>query len=149
MLGLQNEREWAAFCKIVLLNVSLTNDPRFDSNAHRNDHREVLKVIITDVFKKLTAQEVDDRLDKARIANGRMNDMADLWAHPQLKSRQRWRTIGSPAGDIPALLPPGRNKDFEYRMGPVPRLGQHTESILLEIGHTNATIEALRALSAI
>jgi crotonobetainyl-CoA:carnitine CoA-transferase CaiB-like acyl-CoA transferase len=78
-----------------------------------------------------------------------MNDMAGLWAHPQLQARQRWHTVGSPAGDIPALLPPGRNNMFDYRMDPVPAVGQHTEAILRELGHTETEVAALRASGAI
>ena len=78
-----------------------------------------------------------------------MNDMAGLWAHPQLKARQRWRSVGSPAGEIPALLPPGRNSAFDYRMDPIPAVGQHTEAILRELGQGDAAIAALREARAI
>lgn len=149
MLGLQNEREWKAFCDVVLKNAALATDPRFDSNARRNEHREALKAIILATFGTLTAQQVVARLDEAQIANARMNDMAGLWAHPQLKARQRWQTVGSPAGDIPALLPPGRNNTFDYRMDPVPAVGQHTEAILRELGQADEAIAALRATGAI
>lgn len=149
MLGLQNEREWTAFCDVVLQNAALAVDPRFDSNARRNEHREALAAIILSLFATLTAAQVVARLDEAQIANARMNELADLWAHPQLKARQRWQTVGTPAGDIPALLPPGRNNEFHYRMGPVPAVGQHTDSILRELGQTEESIEALRACGAI
>ena len=149
MLGLQNEREWKAFCDVVLQNAALAVDPRFDSNARRNEHREALAAIILSLFATLTAAQVVARLDEAQIANARMNELADLWAHPQLKARQRWQTVGTPAGDIPALLPPGRNNEFHYRMGPVPAVGQHTDSILRELGQTEESIAALRACGAI
>ena len=149
MLGLQNEREWKLFCDGVLIAPALAADPRFDSNARRNEHREALKAIILDAFAKLSAEQVVARLDQAQIANARMNDMADLWAHPQLKARQRWQTVGTPAGDIPALLPPGRSNAFDYRMDPVPGVGQHTETILRELGQGGEAIAALRAAGAI
>ena len=149
MLGLQNEREWKAFCEVVLQDAALAIDPRFDSNARRNEHREALKALILDLFGKLTAEQVVARLDEAQIANARMNDMAGLWAHPQLLARQRWHTVGSPAGDIPAMLPPGRNNAFDYRMDPVPAVGQHTEAILRELGQTETEVAALRASGAI
>ena len=149
MLGLQNEREWKAFCELVLQDAALAVDPRFDSNARRNEHREALRSIILALFGKLSTAQVVARLDEAQIANARMNDMADLWAHPQLQARQRWQTVGSPAGDIPALLPPGRNSAFDYRMDPVPAVGEHTEAILRELGQSDAAITALRASGAI
>jgi itaconate CoA-transferase len=149
MLGLQNEREWKVFCEVVLRNAALATDPRFDSNAHRNEHRDALKGIILGEFKTMTTAQVVERLDDAQIANARMNDMAGLWAHPQLAARARWQDVGTPAGDIPALLPPGRFNSFEYRMDPIPAVGQHTEAILRGLGQGDDAIAALRAAKAI
>lgn len=133
ILGIQNEREWAVFCDKVLGNAALATDPRFDANAKRNEHRAALQQIILETFAGLGTVQVEQRLDDAQIANARMNDMAGVWAHPQLKARDRWRSVGSPAGDIPALLPPGRNSAFDYRMDPVPAVGEHTAAILKEL----------------
>jgi len=133
ILGIQNEREWAAFCDKVLGHAALATDPRFDSNARRNEHRESLRAIILETFAGLSTAQVEQRLEDAQIANGRMNDMAGLWSHPQLKARDRWRSVGSPAGEIPALLPPGRNSSFDYRMDPIPAVGEHTNAILKEL----------------
>jgi crotonobetainyl-CoA:carnitine CoA-transferase CaiB-like acyl-CoA transferase len=149
MLGLQNEREWKAFCDLVLLDPALAVDARFDSNARRNEHREALRAIILDSFSKLGVEQVVARLDQAGIANARMNDMADVWAHPQLKARQRWQSVGSPAGDIAALLPPGRSNAFDYRMDPIPAVGQHTDAILGELGLDAGVVTALRASGAV
>ena len=149
MLGLQNEREWQLFCKVVLRQGALATDARFDSNAKRNEHREALKSIILDTFGRMTGAEVLQRLDEAQIANAKLNTMAELWAHPQLAARERWQTVGSPAGDIPALLPPGRNSSFDYRMDAVPAVGEHTGAILLELGYNATQIRALREANAI
>lgn len=149
MLGLQNEREWKGFCERVLRNAALVTDPRFDSNARRNENRETLKGIILGEFKALTTAQVIERLDEAQIANARMNDMAGLWAHPQLAARGRWQDVGSPAGDVPALLPPGRINRFDYRMDPIPAVGQHTDAILRELGQGDDAIAALRDAQAI
>jgi len=136
MLGLQNEREWVQFCRIVLLKESWVQDERFISNAKRNENRSVLEKIILDTFSELSIQQVTDRLEQAQIANAKMNNMADLWAHPQLKSRDRWVTVDSPAGELPALLPPGQQTSFDYRMDGIPSVGQHTQAILNELGMT-------------
>jgi itaconate CoA-transferase len=138
MLGVQNEREWAAFCKDVLLRPELATDPRFDKNSKRTVARDVLREIIVETFAQMTAEQVIDRLEKAQIASARVNDMRDVWDHPQLKARGRWTDVDSPAGPIPALFPPGIIDSFEPRMDPVPSLGQHTEAILAELGMTPA-----------
>ena len=149
MLGLQNEREWKLFCERVLQDAALATDPRFDSNARRNEHRETLKALILAAFARLSTADVLARLDDAQIANARMNSMADVWAHPQLQARERWRRVGTPSGDVPALLPPGRISSFDYRMDPVPAVGQHTQAILRALGQGDAEIAALAQTGAI
>lgn len=139
ILGLQNEREWLQFCNKVLLQPELATDVRFDRNALRSANRAELEAIILSAFSSLTAEQVVERLDSAQIANANMNSMADLWAHPQLKARERWTHIGSPAGDLPALLPPGKQSSFDYRMDAIPSVGQHTQAILAELGTTLGT----------
>lgn len=149
MLGLQNEREWKVFCDVVLGDAALANDPRFCTNALRSENRAQLKQLIVGTFARMSTSDVEARLDQAQIANARMNDMAGVWAHPQLKARERWQNVGSPAGDIPALLPPGRNSHYDYRMAPVPAVGEHTEAILRELGLDGAAVQALRDSQAI
>jgi len=149
MLGLQNEREWNAFCETVLHDAALATDPRFASNALRNEHREQLKALIQAALAPLTTEQVIERLDAARIANARMNDMAGLWGHPQLRSRGRWTSVDSLAGPIPALLPPGRSDAFDHRMDAVPAVGQHTDAILRELGLDEGRIDAMRSSGAI
>ena len=121
MLGLQNEREWVQFCEVVLENPDLAKDERFDRNYKRNEKRAELLEIINKCFEKLTAEQVIARLDKAQIANARLNDMEGLWKHEQLKARQRWTEVGTPAGNIPALLPPGLNDSYDFRMDAIDR----------------------------
>ena len=96
-------------------------------------------------FAALTAAQVVERLEQAGIANARVNEMADLWEHPQLQARQRWRTVGTPQGDVPALLPPGVNSAFDYRMEAVPAVGQHNASILAELGWSAEQIASVNA----
>ncbi|CAM5186029.1 CoA transferase OS=Castellaniella sp OX=1955812 GN=EPN31_01240 PE=3 SV=1 [Castellaniella denitrificans] len=134
ILGLQNEREWVVFCERVLERPELAADPRFSTNSRRSAARAELRALILEVFSGLTAEQVVARLDAARIANARMNDMADLWAHPQLRARNRWVDVQSPAGRLPALLPPGIARADQVVMGGVPALGEHTQSILKELG---------------
>ena len=149
MLGLQNEREWLVFCDVVLEQSQLATDSRFDSNARRNEHRDALKAIILGAFSSMTTAQVASKLDQAQIANARMNSMADLWEHPQLKARDRWRQVATPVGDIPALLPPGRISSFDYRMDAVPGVGEHTQAILRELGRGDSDIAAMQQTGAI
>jgi crotonobetainyl-CoA:carnitine CoA-transferase CaiB-like acyl-CoA transferase len=148
MLGLQNEREWVNFCDKVLQRPELAQEPRFTGNARRVAERAALRRIIVDTFAGLTAPQVVARLEAAQIANARVNTMQDVWAHPQLRARERWREVGSPAGPLPAMLPPG-TWDEGPRMDPVPALGEHTDAILAELGIGDDDVRALRAAEAV
>lgn len=149
MLGLQNEREWQTFCGKVLEQPGLTGDARFMTNSLRVANRAVLRELIAGAFARSSAEEVCARLDAAQIANARMNDMQEVWDHPQLAARKRWVEVATPAGPIPALLPPGTSSAFEPRIDGVPDLGQHTDTILAELGWSGADIAALRTCGAI
>ena len=138
MLGLQNEREWKTFCDKVLIQPVLAGDARFDTNAKRNADRDALRALITEAFAPLSAAQVVARLDAAGIANAQVNQMADVWAHPQLQARGRWTEVATPAGPVPALLPPGCT---QARMDAVPALGQHSRSVLAGLGFDDAMIE--------
>jgi len=147
LFGLQNEREWTSFCTTVLRRPELAEDPRYAGNARRVEHREALQQIIIDGFAALSGPEVIARLDEAQIANARVNDLAAVWKHAQLAARGRWRTVGSPVGDLPVLLPPGT--DADARLDPIPAVGEHTDAILAELGLDAAAIAALHASGAV
>ena len=149
MLGLQNEREWVQFCEIVLENTALAKDERFDRNFKRNEKRAELLQIIDACFSKLTSEQLIARLDQAQIANAHLNDMEGLWKHEQLKARERFTEVATPNGPIAALLPPGLNDSYDYRMDPIPAVGQHTDAILKELGLADSDIATMRASGAI
>jgi itaconate CoA-transferase len=144
MLGLQNEREWADFCEKVLLEPELAQDPRYDSNSRRVVRRSEINALIAKVFATLTTEQVIERLNAAGIANARMNSPNEVWEHPQLQARDRWREMDSPVGPLATLLPPLTMPDFEPRIDPVPALGEHTDRILSEFGYSSTEIAALR-----
>ena len=149
MLGLQNEREWVQFCETVIENPALAQDERFDRNFKRNEKRTELLEIIGACFSKLTSEQLIARLEKAQIANAHLNDMEGLWKHEQLKARNRWTEVDTPNGAIAALLPPGLNSSYDYRMDPIPAVGDHTDSILKELGLDETDIASMRASGAI
>jgi itaconate CoA-transferase len=148
ILGLQNEREWATFCQKVLGDPAVQTDPRFATQSQRRVNRLVLTALIENFFKDMTSEEVAALLDRAGIANGRMNDPIDVWNHVQFSERDKWRTVQTEAGPVRALLPPFIFTDQEAAMGDVPSVGQHTEAVLAEIGISQERIAAMRAAGA-
>ncbi len=148
MFGLQNNREWVSFCRLVLQRDDLANDPAYADNAGRQAARPTLEPMIRDILRQLPPDEIRRRLDQAQIANARVNSVHELWSHPQLAARQRWRSVGTPAGPVPTLLPPGSWPE-DPRLDPVPALGEHTDRILDTLGIDAAERAALRAAGAI
>lgn len=148
-LAVQNEREWERFCAQALERPDIATDPRFQTNARRVANREALHVIIHDVFSHLRLDDVVSRLDRAQIANARMNTMREFWEHPQLAARERWRAVESPVGPLRALTPPVTQSGVEPRMDPIPAVGEHTDAILTALGYSTERISQLRLEGAI
>jgi itaconate CoA-transferase len=133
-LGIQNEREWQQFCEVVLERPELVNDSKFNSNYLRSENSDALKNIINKLFKKLSSDQIIDKLEEAKIANARLNTMEEFMDHPQLKSRNRWQEVDSPVGKLKALRPPVTFENIDSVMNPIPEVGEHTEAILKEFG---------------
>lgn len=144
IFGIQNEREWARFCQLVLQQPDLTADPRFATNSDRVTHRAALRAVINEVFRHLTMEEVMERLERAQIACGQMRTMEQFLNHPQLRARDRWRKVGSPVGPLWTLLPPATIEGMELKLDPIPRVGEHTDAILEELGYDARAIAELR-----
>jgi len=149
LLGIQNDREWTRFCADVLGAPELARDERFSDNPRRVSNRAALARIIEQAFAELAADDVVQRLDAAGIANGRLNDVQTFAAHEQLRARDRWRTVETSAGAIDALLPPADLNGVDALMGSIPDVGQHTDSVLAELGYDRETIHGMRAAGAL
>jgi itaconate CoA-transferase len=133
IFAIQNEREWRRFCEQVLELPELADDSRFAGNAGRLENRAELETLIESHFAQYTRREILARLEKAGIASGAVNDVAEVASHPQLQARARWAQVDSPVGPIAALLPPHNLQNAPPRMGAVPALGEHTDEILREL----------------
>ena len=133
-IGIQNEREWLVFCRDILRRADVAADARFASNTDRVSHNDTLTSIIEAALADRRADELSQALDAAGIANARLRTPEELTRHPQLRARDRWRTVRTPGGDIDALLPPVQVDGQAPVMGPVPALGEHTAAIRAEFG---------------
>lgn len=148
-LSVQNEREFARFCAAVLRDPALASDPRFSSGPARQQNRAAMHAQIERVFSRLDSDEVLRRLEQAEVANARLNTMEEFWRHPQLQARSRWRTVGSAAGDLAMLKPPLNIDGMEPRMDPIPGVGEHTRSVLTELGYSADEISHFAAQGAV
>ncbi|MEM6761550.1 MAG: CaiB/BaiF CoA-transferase family protein [Pseudomonadota bacterium] len=136
LFGLQNPREWQAFCDIALERPDLSNDPSLRDNAGRVERATEVNEAIAAVFSHLSTGEVMARLERANIATARVNDMAAVWAHPQLSARGVWGELGTASGSVKALKP--ATGAWPPRLDPVPALGAHTAAIRAEFAAETA-----------
>ena len=144
LLAIQNDREWEAFCGVVLEMPEMATNPTFRTNADRVEHREALERQIDQCLNTVNAEEVRRRLERARIAYAEMRTMEEFLAHPQLAARRRWAEMDSPVGRLWTLRPPVEMDGMNAEFGPVPDIGQHTDAILTELGYDGTQITELR-----
>ena len=116
VISIQNEREWADFCRVVLLQPELPADPRCCNNAARVNHREFVDGLVSDVIKKLPTNILLDRLTEAQTAYGQINSVYDLIEHPQLRTVPM--QVKSRRVEVPASPWDVSWKDQEYRSAP-------------------------------
>jgi itaconate CoA-transferase len=133
VLGTTSDREWRRMARDMLGRPDLADDPRYAHNADRVQYRAELDQLVGAWCAGLDLAEIQRRADEAGIGNARLNGVRDLAGHPQLAGRGRWREVGSPAGPLPALLPPALARDWTAVTGSVPALGADTDAIRAEV----------------
>jgi crotonobetainyl-CoA:carnitine CoA-transferase CaiB-like acyl-CoA transferase len=134
VLGTTSDREWRRLTNDLLERPDLADDPRYAHNDDRVRHRAELDQLVGEWCARRDLAEIQRRADEARLGNARLNSVRDLAEHEQLKRRGRWREVGSPAGPVPALLPPALAASWPVISGRVPALGEDTEAIRAEVG---------------
>jgi crotonobetainyl-CoA:carnitine CoA-transferase CaiB-like acyl-CoA transferase len=151
ILACGNDNLYRKFCAAAGC-PELAADPRFASNGKRVENRKELTRLLGEIFLRRTKQEWVELLEAAGVPNGPINDIAQVFAEPQVQARGV--KIGlehAVAGQLPMVASPMRfsGTPLEHRLAP-PVLGQHTEEVLQELlGMSDAQIAVLRAEEAI
>lgn len=128
VIAIQNNREWAKFCKAVLQRPHMITDERFASNNARVAHRAALDEVIDACFAGYSLEALKSLLYQTGIAYASVNTVAQLAQHPQLR---RWSM--PVAGEvIEFIAPPVQTAFDEGHFKEVPRLGEHSQAIRAE-----------------
>ena len=150
IVAVGNDRQFVRLCELLDL-AALAGDPRYATNAARVRHRDALVPLLQDAFHARERQGWLALLEAAGIPCGPVNDIADVFADPQVKARGMVTRIEHPhAGAVPLVASPLKLSatPVDLRHAP-PLLGQHTDEVLREAGYDEVEIASLRALGAI
>ncbi len=128
VISIQNDREWANFCQQVLHCPDLVDSPLYANNIGRCANRSSMDGAINAVFSVTERTELIERLKRAKIAYGSVNSIADLSRHQQL----RRTPVDTASGSVDLVAPPVVVAGAELKLGAVPSLGQHSDSIRRE-----------------
>ncbi len=127
LISIQSDREWRVLAEKVLGDPALAADPAFATNVERVKRRAETDGRVAKTFGALGVDALEKKLAAADIAFARVNSPADLARHPHL----RRITIGTPSGPVSYPAPAERGSAAR-RYGPVPALGEHTETVRKE-----------------
>jgi crotonobetainyl-CoA:carnitine CoA-transferase CaiB-like acyl-CoA transferase len=143
LIGVQSDSAWRTLVTDVLEAPELLDDPRFGTNVLRVSNRSECDGQVGERTRRFSTVELTERLATARVPAAQVSHLDQVVDHPQLRARDRWRTVATEYGEVSALLPPVTFSDGEARMGDVPALGEHTRALLIESGLDPAAADAV------
>lgn len=141
-----SQEHWRMFCTRVIERPQLVTDPRFTNNEARVANREALEELVTEALLEHGRDEWMRRLQHAGIPCGRVNTLDEVLAHPALQHSGQVRQLPSRSGSMPTMDNPVRWSTASNRLDNVPELGEHTESVLRELGYSPEQVAALTTL---
>jgi itaconate CoA-transferase len=133
-LAVLSPAHWTAFCEEVLGRPDLLADERLATNEGRVAMRDDLEAELKATLAERSSEEWLERLSAAGIPCGAVNDVGDVLSHPQLEHNRLVATVDSPVGAIPTVGVPFLVGGERPPSGDVPGLGEHTDTVLREVG---------------
>ena len=145
IIAVGNDRQFARLAGICG-HPEWTSDQRFASNEARVANRDEIVGLVSEAIAAKPAAEWLDQLDRAGIPAGPINSISQALGDVQAQHREMVRTIaGVPLVGSPVRLD-GERADADL---PPPRLGEHTNDVLADLGLDRAVIEELMAAAVI
>jgi crotonobetainyl-CoA:carnitine CoA-transferase CaiB-like acyl-CoA transferase len=150
ILAVGNDGQYAKFCDVAG-RPDLARDPRFVRNADRVRHRDTLIPLLAELMRQRSRADWLAALETAKVPCGPINDLAEVFADPQVRERGMVVSLPHPlAGEVPLVASPMKFSatPVGHRRAP-PLLGEHTDEVLAEFGVEANEREALRRDGAI
>jgi crotonobetainyl-CoA:carnitine CoA-transferase CaiB-like acyl-CoA transferase len=143
VLAIGNDSQFAKFCAAT--QCSFERDPRFGKNADRVRHRDVLVPLVAELMRGRSVDDWVRLLEPIGVPVGPINDLAQVFDHPQVKSRGMKLDLAHPlAGSVPIVASPMKLSatPIRHALAP-PTLGQHTHEVLQQFGVEESEINEL------
>lgn len=128
LISIQNEREWVSLCSEVLDDERIATDVRFFGNTKRVENRPALDAIINKLFSSAPREAIVEKLERARVAYGRVSTLEDVARHPQ----NRYVEVDTPSGPVRCLAPGMIFDRTLPQFGPVPARGEQSSALRAE-----------------
>lgn len=139
-------RHWTRLCRVLGFD-DWENDPELGSNRKRAGHRVRIAERIAAVVVRYTFDEITALLDEAEIPYAQVNTPTDLVDDPHLNGRGQWMPLDVPGYQglkVPSLPMTVGDAHYQVRLQP-PRLGEHTDDILTELGYSPVEVAELKS----
>lgn len=133
LVGVQSNRDWAAFAEHALQDPSLISDVRFADNVDRITNIADLEAIIDDVFMTASAEEILGRLRAGKVTHSQVRDPLALWQHEQLRARDRFMDVRTPTGSAEVYRSPFNISGVGDPADHVPALGEDTSDLVARL----------------
>ena len=145
-----SERLWERFCQAVKRE-DLKDHPDYATNGVRVENRATLAPLLQEYFLSREADEWVADLQANSVPAGPINDLADVFADPQVLHREMLLEIPHPTLD--SIKQTGLPVKFSRTPGGLdqhpPLLGEHNQAILKDLGYSEAEVEDLAAKAVI
>jgi itaconate CoA-transferase len=128
LISIQNEREWANFCRVFMDEPNLPQQPGYESNNARMKQRATVDARVAARFARFSREEAAAKLRAAGTAYGFVNGVEDLATHPAL----RRVNVETEKGIASIIAPPTTRNGETPELGRVPAIGEHSAAIRAE-----------------
>jgi len=145
VLAVGNDGQFEKLCAALDL-PNVCKDIRFQTNAQRIKNLTELRSLLNEAFLRNTRSYWTEKMEQVEVPCGPINSIAEALNDPQIVHRQMVRELDHPlSGKVPQVMTPFHFKNARIKVDQAPPLlGQHTASILSDLGLSDSEIQKLK-----